>query len=287
MVYLVTKARQVMLVSSSAAAPLATSVVDRMAQQGTAIPHLEVLPHLPATPTFDSYQIVVSSDRYLDDNAAGVVIFTSGTTARPKGSVLRRAYIHETASAVADAYELLPTDVLLHVLPVHHATGIGTSFFPFLNIGACIEFRASSFDAAWVWDRFRTGGITVFSGVPTIYLRLMWHYQQQIASLPSAERQSYDLGAQALRSLFCGSSALQAPVQDFWTQLRGGRPILVRYGSSEVPSCIRVPASADFAALPPGSVGLTVPGVEAKISDDGELLVKSPYMFSKLVERRR
>ena len=181
---------------------------------------------------------------------------------------------------MADGYEITSDDVLLHTLPVHHATGIGTSFFPFLNSGACIEFRTGSFDPAWVWERLREGSITIFSGVPTIYLRLMWHYQQEIAHLPPGELDRYIAGVNQLKSMLCGSSALQQPVQKFWTQTRNGKPILVRYGSSEVPACIRVTANMDFASLPPGCIGSPVAGVDAKISDDGELLIKSPYMFS-------
>ena len=209
------------------------------------------------------------------------MIFTSGTTGRPKGSVLRRAYIHESALVVADSFDITSDDILLHTLPVHHATGLGTSFFPFLNSGACIEFRTGSFDPAWVWNRLREGDITVFSGVPTMYMRLMWHYQKEVASKPASERKTYIDGVGKLRSCLCGSSALQQPLQDFWTDIRGGNPILVRYGSSEIPGCIRVPARVDKSSVPKGCVGAAAPGVDAKISDDGELLIKSPHMFSK------
>lgn len=244
---------------------------------------MNVTTALANAPPLQASDIVVSSDRYLDDNSAGVVIFTSGTTGRPKGSVLRRAYTHESALVVADSFDIGPSDVLLHTLPVHHATGLGTSFFPFLNSGACIEFRTGSFDPKWVWERFREGGITIFSGVPTMYLRLMWHWQRHIADKPAGERFAYSEGARRLRSCLCGSSALQQPVQDFWTKIRGGQPILVRYGSSEIPGCIRVPTRIDKGSVPKGCVGSAAPGVDVKISDDGELLIKSPHMFSKYV----
>ena len=194
---------------------------------------------------------------------------------------MRRSYTCESATAIGDGYDIVSTDVILHVLPVHHTTGLGTSFFAFLNYGACIEFQTSSFDPAWIWNRWRKGGITVFSAVPTIFLRLQWYFEQNIASLPPAEKGAYIIGANQLRALFCGSSALQAPVQTFWTNLRK-RPILARYGASELPGCIKVAAELD-PNLPHGSVGTVVPGVELKLTegDHGELLVKSPYMFSK------
>jgi malonyl-CoA/methylmalonyl-CoA synthetase len=247
------------------------------------VPHLEIGPHIPAKPMFSPFDMVISSNGHLNDNTAGVVIFTSGTTGRPKGAVMRRGYTHETALAIAEGYDIEPTDVLLHVLPVHHTTGLGTSIFPFLVSGACIEFRGGSFDPEWIWNRFRQGDITVFSGVPTIYMRLMWFFQQSLSKLDAREGQAYIAGVNRLTIMICGSSALQQPVQDFFSTLRHGRPILTRYGASEFPCCIKVPSGADFKLMPKGCVGLPVPGVELKLSsgDEGELLIKSPYMFAK------
>lgn len=279
--YFVEKAHQVAIIHSSTAGPLARSVIQHVNSRGANIRCFDVLPHLVGAPSLTPYDIVISSGRCLDPDAPGVVIFTSGTTGKPKGSVMRRSYAYECATAIGDGYDLVSSDVVLHVLPVHHTTGLGTSFFPFLNFGACVEFQSSSFDPAWVWNRWRRGGITVFSAVPTIYMRMQWYYEQNLASLPPQERETYVAGANQLRALFCGSSALQDRVQQFWTQLRG-RPILTRYGASEFPGCIKVPADYD-PQLPSGSVGMAVPGVELKLTegDEGELLVKSPFMFSK------
>ncbi|KAK5118474.1 hypothetical protein LTR62_002989 [Meristemomyces frigidus] len=277
--FFVTASQQVLLLTSSTAAPLAHNVaafIAKQQQDHSNLPVIEVLPNLPRTPTLIASQILISSDRHLNDNAAGIVIFTSGTTGRPKGAVLRRAYTHETALAIAEGYNIQPTDILLHVLPVHHATGLGTSFFPFLVSGASIEFRTGSFETAMIWQPFADREITFFSGVPTLYMRLMWHWQKQIASLPIREKARYEAGANHLRIIACGSSALQQP-----TQLRQGQPILVRYGSSEVPACIRYSAGIDYSLIPKSSVGSAVPGVETKLSPGGELLIKSPFMFSK------
>lgn len=281
--YFVQKANQVAIIHSSAASELAHSVADYVNRQGFNLGCFDVLPHLPQKPELSPYDITISSTKFLDGNAPGIVIFTSGTTGKSKGAVMRRSYTYETATAIGDGYEIVPTDVILHVLPVHHTTGLGTSFFPFLNFGACIEFQTNSFDPAWVWQRWRQGGITVFSGVPTIYMRLKWYFEKHISSLPSMEQQEFINAANQLRALLCGSSALVDSVQHFWTSLRQ-RPILARYGASEFPGCIKIGAEPD-PNLPVGSVGTAIPGVELKLSegDHGELLVKSPWMFSKSV----
>ncbi|OAP64200.1 hypothetical protein AYL99_00172 [Fonsecaea erecta] len=282
--YFVTKSRQALLLVSEEVLEHGRDVQKYIrADSGTDIQLLPILSNLPKSSAFSAFDMVLSSNRHLDDNAPGVVIFTSGTTGRPKGAVMRRSYAHETALAIGEGYDVSHTDVLLHVLPVHHTTGLQTSFFVFLVAGACIEFKRGSFDPDWVWKRWLRGGLTVFSAVPTILLRLKWHYEKNIAVLPPTERQRYDDAANSFRDIMCGSSALQDPVQEFWTTLRGGRPILTRYGATEFPGCLKVPANAP-ADLPKGCVGLPVPGVELKLSDGdsyGELLVRSPYMFSK------
>ncbi|KAM5388153.1 hypothetical protein ACJA88_000017 [Fusarium oxysporum] len=174
---------------------------------------------------------------------------------------------------LAQDYGITHTDVLLHTLPVHHTTGLGTSFFPFLNAGACIEFHGK-FDAATVLKRWLQGGLTIFSAVPTIYMRLKWFIEQ----LPTHEQIPYKQSAGQFRAFLCGSSALQEHVQDFWTASMG-QPILTRYGATEIPGCIRV--SIELQNIPNGSVGQPLPGVELKMSPEGELLVKTPNMFAK------
>lgn len=236
-------------------------------------------PHISIKPS----QMLISSGRYLDSNAAGIVIFTSGTTGPPKGAVMRRGTVFNAAAAVASQYSITPKDVLLHVLPVHHATGLGINLFPFLLSGACIEFKSGNFDSAWMWERWRQGGLTFFSGVPTMYMRMMRYYQQNIANLPLDVRASYVKGANQFRAMLCGSSALPRPMQEFWTRIRGGRIILTRYGATEFGAIFKVEAGDK--STPEGSVGKVVPGIDVKLSngDEGEILVKSPSMFSKSV----
>jgi malonyl-CoA/methylmalonyl-CoA synthetase len=245
---------------------------------------IDILFKLPKTAVRSALDMSLSSDPPTNDCAPGVVIFTSGTTGPPKGVVHRRTYAYETAHAIGEGYDLDHKDVLLHVLPVHHTTGLGTSFFPFLCAGACIEFRGcGNFDAEWVWKRWLQGGLTIVSAVPTIFMRLQRHYENVIAKLPKDQQTAYVEAANQFRVFLCGSSALQDNIQDFWTNLRRGKPILTRYGATEFPGCLKVPADMDHKHLPRGCVGLPVPGVELKLSDgdNGELLVKSPYMFAR------
>ena len=233
------------------------------------------------TPTLDPADILISSDRALEENAPGVVIFTSGTTGPPKGAVMRRSFVFDCALSVADHYRLNEDDVMLHVLPVHHATGVGINFFPFLISGSRIEFRSGGFDEVWMWERWKQGAIdsrqrlTFFSGVPTIYMRMRRHYQRTLHKLPPRELAKYIAGARQFRACLCGTSALPQPLNDFWTTLMQ-KKIFQRYGATEFGAVFKV--RLDDKKAPDGSVGEIASGIDVKLSegDEGEVLVKSP-----------
>lgn len=245
--------------------------------------------------------IVVSSDKQPDQNGPGVIIFTSGTTGYvqdvlnlilgtkshidgssrpPKAVVLRRSTISTGAQDLGLQLGLQPTDTLLHVLPVHHATGLNLSFFPFIQAGACIQFKPGGFDASWIWDRWRRGDLTHFTGVPTIYMRLMRYYREHISKQALVEREGYRAGLSHVKVMFCGTSALPKTVDDFWRKLRDGRRIVQRYGSTETQIVINMPCE-DNEDIPDGSVGKASVGTDIVLSEgtEGELLVKSPNMF--------
>ena len=113
--------------------------------------------------------------------------------------------------------------------------------------------------------------------------RMMRYYEQHISKMPVAEQDTYAEGANKIRIMMCGTSALPRPLQEFWTKLRRGKIILTRYGSTEVGAIFRVPL--DPSGVPDGSVGELSPGVDMRLSegDEGEILVKSSSMLAKWV----
>ncbi|KAK5676625.1 hypothetical protein LTS10_010926 [Elasticomyces elasticus] len=278
--YFVTKSRSAAVLVSKGALRLGLAL-EKLVKERDAFSEFTCIPVAPSTFTsqLNPNQLITSSDLYLSDNAPGVVIFTSGTTGPPKGSVMRRGYTFEGALAVADHYRITSSDVLLHVLPVHHATGLGIMFFPFLISGALIEFKTAGFSPEWTWERWRRGGITFFSGVPTIYMRMRRYFEQTLAK--GSNVSEYVAGARQLRACLCGTSALPKPIADFWTEILG-KKILLRYGASEIGAVFKVPYD-NPEAVPDGSVGTLFAGCDVRLSegDEGEVLVKSPEMFSK------
>ena len=287
--YFVQKSKSVAVLSCTSALDLSRSLEDHII--ASTDPTFKCIPIEPDLFAAESspHDILISSDKYLDENGPGVVIFTSGTTGTPKGSVMRRAFTYDFAFDVADHYELHEDDVILHVLPVHHATGIGIMFFPFLISGSCIEFRSGSFDESWLWERWRDGAldptrrITFFSGVPTIFMRMRRHYQQALSKLSPTKIAEYIAGARQFRAVICGTSALPQPICEFWAELLQRR-IVQRYGATEFGAVFKV--HLDDTQVPHGSVGELAVGVDTKLTegDEGELLVKSPHMFSKYLD---
>ncbi|KAJ5132582.1 hypothetical protein N7448_006740 [Penicillium atrosanguineum] len=277
--YFMLKAQCVALVASTTSETLAHSAARFMREQKNF--HIQCISPIASSfhPTLlPADDVFISSNRALDMNGASGVIFTSGTTGPPKGAVQRRTWLTGNAETDADFYRITESDVVLHILPVHHASGVGLTFLPFLTAGACIEFRSGSFNTAWTWERWRKGGLTFFSGVPTIYMRMMRYYEESIASQAPEIRDQYIAGARNIRTMLCGSSALPGPVQEFWENLRQ-KPILTRYGATEFGAVIKTDLSPT--GTPRNSVGRVVEAVSLKLEDDGHLLVKTPYMFSK------
>jgi malonyl-CoA/methylmalonyl-CoA synthetase len=208
-----------------------------MDNQGTQISILRIASHLQHhfNEVRSPIKFEISSGKTVDPEGAGLVIFTSGTTGPPKGAVHRREFIIASAEEVALHYQITREDSILHVLPVHHATGVLINFLPFILTGACVEFQSGGFDEQRTWDRWRQGRgtITFFSGVPTIYMRMMRYFEKNISKLETCVRDEYVAGARQLRVLTCGSSAFPAPAEESWARILAGKRILTRYGSTE------------------------------------------------------
>ena len=280
--YYVQKARSVAVLAATTALDLGRGLEKLI--RGSSNPEFICVPinSFEGSPSIPPRHILISSNRYQDPNSAGLIIFTSGTSGPPKAAVLRRSSISDGAMSFTEQINIREGDVLQHLLPVHHATGIWVSFFPFLLAGACIEFKPGSFDPQWCWERWRQGGITHFTGVPTIYMRMMRYYQEHLTKLPAVELQSYDKAAADLRVMICGTSALPQPINEFWTKTRGGRKIVQRYGATETGVVFNMPTYEND-DVPDGSVGEPTLGVDVKLSEgnEGEVLMKSFNMFSK------
>jgi malonyl-CoA/methylmalonyl-CoA synthetase len=215
-----------------------------------------------------------------------LIVYTSGTTGRPKGVVTSHAIIEAQAQALLHAWQWTRDDRILHVLPLHHVHGILNVLFCALRAGALCELMPR-FDAEAVWERFAAGELSLFMAVPTIYARLIQAWQ---AAAPE-QRAAYSAGCRRMRLMVSGSAALPVQTLATWQQI-SGHVLLERYGMTELGMALSNPLHGERR---PGSVGTPLPGVEVRVVDDsfrdvphgtpGQLLVRGPNVFLEYLGR--
>lgn len=218
---------------------------------------------------------------YVHIDRRAMILYTSGTTGRPKGVVTTHCNIAAQITSLVDAWGWTPGDRILHVLPLHHTHGIVNVLLCALWSGSTCEFLPR-FDAEAVWDRFVSSELTVFMAVPTIYFRLIAAWES--ASQEEKERMSHACGR--LRLMVSGSAALPVSVFEKW-QAISGHTLLERYGMTEIGMGLSNPLDGERR---PGFVGVPLPGVAARLVDEsgnritaegqsGEIQIKGPNVF--------
>nr|XP_043616690.1 probable CoA ligase CCL8 [Erigeron canadensis] len=229
----------------------------------------------------------------VEDDDPALILYTSGTTGKPKGVVHTHSSILAQVKTLSMAWEYTSNDCFLHCLPLHHVHGLFNALFAPLYAGSMVEFMPK-FSVRGIWQRWRESypkdgtkiddAITVFTGVPTMYTRLIQGYE---AMDPELQVASASAGSQ-LRLMMCGSSALPLPVMQQWETITGHR-LLERYGMTEFVMAISNPLKGIRKG---GTVGKPFPGVQVKIlpfedGNDGvgELCVKSPSSFKEYWKR--
>jgi len=198
-----------------------------------------------------------------DDTAA--LLYSSGTTGRPKGIMLSHGNLASNATTLVDFWGFTDRDVLLHALPIFHVHGLFVAISCVLMSGASMRWL-SGFNLDSVLAELPRS--TVMMGVPTYYTRLL-----------GSDRFSRDLCTN-MRLFISGSAPLLAETFHEFEQ-RSGHRILERYGMNT-----SNPLHGERRA---GSVGFPLPDVSARIVDDngqtvprgdvGNLQVKGPNVF--------
>ncbi|XP_064611465.1 malonate--CoA ligase ACSF3, mitochondrial-like [Liolophura sinensis] len=200
-----------------------------------------------------------------------MIVYTSGTTGRPKGVVLTFGNVYSAVESMIHAWEWRASDVILHVLPLHHTHGIINTLVTPLHCGAtCIMLP--KFDANMVWSRLlnpvagnNSQRINLFMAVPTVYAKLIENYDTRInRGRGSRWMKEYVRSScmSRIRLMVSGSAALPQPIMDRWEEITGHR-LLERYGMTEIGMALSNPLHGPRV---PGSVGTPMPGVEVCIA---------------------
>jgi long-chain acyl-CoA synthetase len=202
-----------------------------------------------------------------------VILYTSGTTAKPKGAELTHDNISGNASVTARMLiEVGPEDVVMGCLPLFHVFGLTCGLNAAASVGACLTL-IPRFDGAKALQVIERDQVTVFEGVPTMYSALLASYDG-----------TQTLGS--LRTCVSGGAPLAVEVLHQFEKTFGCK-ILEGYGLSESSpvACFNHPHLERKA----GTIGLPVADVELRLVDDtmrdvgpgevGEILIKGPNVM--------
>lgn len=215
-----------------------------------------------------------------------MMLYTSGTTGRPKGVVTTHGNNQAQVEALVEAWGWSQDDHILLHLPLHHVHGIINVLTCALWSGAVCQILPA-FDATEVWERIARGDLTLYMAVPTVYRRLIDAWE----SAPEETRVRWSEGARTLRLMVSGSAALPVPTLERWEELTGQR-LLERYGMTEIGMGLSNPLHGERR---PGHVGLPLPGQQVRLVDDdeqvvpagepGQIQVKGPAVFGEYWRR--
>ncbi len=200
-----------------------------------------------------------------DPNA---LVYTSGTTGRPKGAVLTNGLVIWNAYALARCWQISQDDVLLHANPM--AYGLFGTTTPVIAGGGALRLLPK-FDADAVIEALP--GATLFAGVPTYYSRLL-------------SRPDFTASACRRMRLFITGSAPMRPDLFEAFRNRTGHTLLDRYGLTEA---LIVTSNPAHSAQRPDTSGLPLAGSQLRVVDEagapkptgevGMIELRQPYMF--------
>ncbi len=253
-------------------------------------------------------------DKRMNDIRPGdcaTIIYTSGTTADPKGVMLSHANILSNAAAGASIVSVGPDDTCLSFLPLSHVFERTIGQFLMLMTGVTIAYAESMRTVA---DDMRIVRPTVMIAVPRFYEKLYARVTEAVRSAPAPRKilfnaamkvgrkrmkmeaagEEIGVGLQVLsqianrlvftrlkekmggriRFFVSGGAPLAPEIVEFF--LAAGVSILEGYGLTESSPVI---AANRLGAVKPGTVGVPLPGVEVKTAEDGEILVKGPNVM--------
>lgn len=249
-------------------------------------------------------------ERRADPGSLASIVYTSGTTGRPKGVMLSHRNMLWVAHAALTMLDCYQQDVFLSFLPLSHTLERSHGYYTPLMAGAAVVYARS---VAQLADDLKTQQPTVLITVPRIFERVHARLQDKLAKGSAFARRVFDLAVSVgwrhfehaqgragwtpllllfplldrlvarkvreglggrLRACACGGAPLSEEIARVFIGL--GVPVLQGYGLTESSPLISVNTLKDNV---PASVGIPLRGLELKIGDNDELLVKGPNVM--------
>jgi long-chain acyl-CoA synthetase len=203
------------------------------------------------------------------------LIYTSGTTGPPKGVQLTHANMQAEAAAILDAAPYPEHPTLVSYLPMAHIAERGLIHYLGMTLGSSVTCCP---DPRLVGEHLVATRPTTFGGVPRVWEKLKTGLELAFGGPPPPERAVEAramVGLDRVKRTIGGAAAVPVPVLEFFAAL--GITILEVWGMSETSAVATInrPGAHRF-----GTVGQALPGVELRLEDDGELLVRGDIVMS-------
>src|SRR5947207_4627459 len=189
-----------------------------------------------------------------------LLLYTSGTTGRPKGALLDHGNLLAQGRGVVAAGRWTAEDRLVLALPLFHVHGLAIALHGSLIAGGCAVLVPFSPENV---VRELQGGGTMFFGVPAMYQRLAEYLDRNPADL------------RHVRLFVAGSAPLPATLFERCERVLG-QPVIERYGITEGGVVVSNPYDGP---RQPGRVGYPLPGVEVRLGEQGEVQLKGGQVF--------
>lgn len=251
--------------------------------------------HLPQIPGHDvhCYETLIAAEdgdyvwpTDLDENAAGGLCYTSGTTGNPKGVLYsnRSTVLHTYAACMADTLSIRSNDVVLPVVPMFHANAWGVPYTTSI-VGAKLVMNGPNFDGETILSLLNAEKVSVTAAVPTVWLGLLQHLEATNAELPHLQAVTIG-GSAAPRSMIeIFERKYKVTVNHAW-----GMTEMSPLGTIGSPTADVLKLDSDAQIDIKCKQGRGIYGVEMKITDDdgndlprdgkafGHLLVRGPWV---------
>ncbi len=210
-----------------------------------------------------------------------MIVFTSGTTNKPKGVVSTHKTIHAQITTLVKAWSWTEADIIPLFLPLHHIHGIINILCCGLWAGATVHLFPK-LDIPNISSQVISRTFTLFMAVPTIYVKLIEYFD----TIKPEHVQRICDGFGAMRLNISGSAACPVKLFNQWQELTN-QVLLERYGMTEIGMGISNPYGGERRA---GYVGQPLPGVKTQLFDEeddpiteegisGEIRVKGDNVF--------